>query len=515
MKSFMRINFVLAVVFSLGISTSVFAYDDVDGSPYKGAIMDLTELGVVQGYPNNLFLPEKEVSRAEFLKMAIETKGIMLDSSYQDCFPDVVDEWFAKYVCFSKNKGWVQGKADGNFDPHSTVTLAEAAKIVHRIFSDGAVIETINSKLETAEVWYVPYLDRYYELKIPQSLVDPMQLLDRAETAEILNRQIDEDLDREALIYNDFNFEADGVTVVTRLGYEYILDGGKVYFESYPADKLLPEAIAEKFRSLGNGIYSDGTRIYYRGEILSFTDAESFRVSGRYIFGNDGKIYGIAMYGEGITEVVGADYETFKGIFGEYDFLARDKNSIFSDTLKLEGSDPDSFEVLTEYVSYQGEGPGFRFARDKNQVYVISAWEGIRMGILEGADSQTFESVGGRVWKDKDGVFDVNGDQLAVDVATFDYSGGLQVPLIYEDRQWFGVLNFFKDKNGVYYYDPADDYVFKTLEKADPATFELVNEQFAKDAKDLFVYDFEVKDDVAVSSINVLENTSPEEFEAI
>lgn len=43
------------------------------------------------------------------------------ENLYENCFEDVEDEWFAPYVCYAKEKGWVTGYPDGTFKPENNV----------------------------------------------------------------------------------------------------------------------------------------------------------------------------------------------------------------------------------------------------------------------------------------------------------------------------------------------------------------------------------------------------------
>jgi uncharacterized repeat protein (TIGR01451 family) len=56
----------------------------------------------------------------------------------EGCFYDVHSEWFAMYVCTAKDHGMVQGYQDGMFHPERAVTFAEAASVIVRAY-DGNV----------------------------------------------------------------------------------------------------------------------------------------------------------------------------------------------------------------------------------------------------------------------------------------------------------------------------------------------------------------------------------------
>ena len=62
------------------------------------------------------------------MKVAVAASGNSAAGS--DCFSDVTDEWFAKYVCYAKTVGWVKGYSDSTFKPTQEITLIEALKIL-------------------------------------------------------------------------------------------------------------------------------------------------------------------------------------------------------------------------------------------------------------------------------------------------------------------------------------------------------------------------------------------------
>lgn len=118
-------------------------FPDVDyDHPNWVAIHTLKSLGIFEGYPDGSFGPDRPLNRAEL--MAILARPI-LDSpeakeelvkmglneeSLVNCFPDVGTQWYAYYVCFAKEIGWIEGYPDGNFRPGNFVVKAEAIKMI-------------------------------------------------------------------------------------------------------------------------------------------------------------------------------------------------------------------------------------------------------------------------------------------------------------------------------------------------------------------------------------------------
>ena len=127
---------VLALAMAFSFVASAASFPDVEPTSATGQAVDLlTGLNIVGGYPDGTFGPEKEITRAEFLKMLFITlngkddDGLFAGNS--DKFPDVSgDQWFAPYVNWGVQLGIIGGYPDGTFKPDNNVTVAEAAKMI-------------------------------------------------------------------------------------------------------------------------------------------------------------------------------------------------------------------------------------------------------------------------------------------------------------------------------------------------------------------------------------------------
>ena len=152
--------------------TEAFSFGDLTSAhdAYE-AILGLYELGVVAGYDDGNFYPDQTVNRAELLKILIEGQDITPDEDeYQGCFDDVGDEWFAKYVCYAKEQGWVEGYSDGNFYPGQTVNKVEALKMLLLAYGYDVEDEDVTGGMPYtdtwATAWYAPYIDTAFDLGI-------------------------------------------------------------------------------------------------------------------------------------------------------------------------------------------------------------------------------------------------------------------------------------------------------------------------------------------------------------
>jgi hypothetical protein len=129
----------LVLVLSLVLGTFSFAFadghlpEDVVGEDSETAVATLMALGVVNGYPDGTYKPERTVTRAEMAKLLVEAQGYgQLAAGATSTFPDVQGTWAESYVGFAASMGIVQGYPDGTFRPSQPMTVDEAMTMVIR-----------------------------------------------------------------------------------------------------------------------------------------------------------------------------------------------------------------------------------------------------------------------------------------------------------------------------------------------------------------------------------------------
>lgn len=129
-------------------------FSDVSSShPYIAAIRWGKESGVLSGYPDGTFQPNRTVNRAEFLKIVLAAEGDDVASASDPTgFRDVNENaWYAPYIRYAKQQGIVQGYPDGSFKPEQAVNFAEALKMAY-------VALEISGDASAGGAWYEPYL---------------------------------------------------------------------------------------------------------------------------------------------------------------------------------------------------------------------------------------------------------------------------------------------------------------------------------------------------------------------
>ncbi len=113
-------------------------FDDVDDDAwYAEAVNTLASLSIIDGVGNNRFDPERSITRAEFVTIAMRFTNGTLDG--ENIFPDVSEgAWYYDYVVGAIQYGWINGYPNGYFGPNDTITRAEVTAIVNRMLGRSA-----------------------------------------------------------------------------------------------------------------------------------------------------------------------------------------------------------------------------------------------------------------------------------------------------------------------------------------------------------------------------------------
>ena len=100
---FFLIFFQIGQVFALSFSDTSYSF-------YRDSIETLSNEGIISGFGDGTFGPEKTISRAELLKIFLKAKGTPIDTRDKTrCFPDVaVNMWYSAYICEAVKLGVVK-----------------------------------------------------------------------------------------------------------------------------------------------------------------------------------------------------------------------------------------------------------------------------------------------------------------------------------------------------------------------------------------------------------------------
>lgn len=159
-------NYSDAVWVTLTVSQpkSTLVYCDLEESSAHVAAISMTERGVMASAElagNYYFYPSTEVTRAEFLAMAMKTKGIHgSENTQKTVFADDGDipVGFRGYVNTAQRLGYVCGKLNESgelvFCPNDTITRYEAAVMLYNMSEvELPVIQPLFVDADTVPVW--------------------------------------------------------------------------------------------------------------------------------------------------------------------------------------------------------------------------------------------------------------------------------------------------------------------------------------------------------------------------
>ena len=133
----MHLKKILALVLAFACAFTMFAgaaFTDQADIKATDAVNMLSSLGVITGYTDGSYQPNKVVTRAEMAKMIFVVRNNKIDdSAYQSNYSkltDISNHWAKGYIKFCESQGIIAGKGNNKFDPDSPVTGVEAAKML-------------------------------------------------------------------------------------------------------------------------------------------------------------------------------------------------------------------------------------------------------------------------------------------------------------------------------------------------------------------------------------------------
>jgi hypothetical protein len=126
------LSFVLVLSLVLGSFGMAFAapMSDVAGEDFEEAVNVLTQLGVINGYPDGTYRPDNIVTRAEMAVIVVSALGLADYANGTSSFSDMGGHWSNGFVAYATSLGVIAGYPDGTFKPDKTVSYDEAATML-------------------------------------------------------------------------------------------------------------------------------------------------------------------------------------------------------------------------------------------------------------------------------------------------------------------------------------------------------------------------------------------------
>lgn len=159
----MKLKRIAAVILTVAAISSSAAYaadfTDIKGHWAEQTINALAEKGVVNGVTQTAFRPEGTVTRAEFLKMAMEASSIKpVDFRMGECLDAVAKDWFGGYLQSALDKGLIPSNMISNYSVDVVSKVDESGNFVSKAIYNGAFVGNLPiTREEMASVAQITY----------------------------------------------------------------------------------------------------------------------------------------------------------------------------------------------------------------------------------------------------------------------------------------------------------------------------------------------------------------------
>lgn len=243
----------LATVVFADTTKATGKFSDVSSDAvYAKAVETLSLMGVINGYPDGTFGPDKNVTRAEFTAMLMRILNygsLGSDSAEKLPFTDVLDSdssinWAIPNINTAYGMGIINGYEDSTFRPNNNVAYQEAVKMVVCTlgYTDVDVNVTpwySNFIAQAARLGITEYASQLGQVEKPASRACIAQMLYDSLDAEILQQGKPINNQKKKTILSDYLgyvrntgvISSNGETGLTRP--DANLDSGKIEIRAY------------------------------------------------------------------------------------------------------------------------------------------------------------------------------------------------------------------------------------------------------------------------------------------
>ncbi len=254
-------------------------------------IMRLAETGIINGYPDGGFYPERSITTAEFIKLIITLIGSPFDNSLNEILFD--GHWAAGYITLAHHLGIITDDELGaDFSPDKPITRGEMAKMLCKILElkeETELFPFSDSTDPHAAALYKEYIYRGVPVSHDVRLSLDNSAAKRCEAAALAARVLDYRKDRD-------NFKSAAVlenASVYQLNHEFeLVDLFRVLNREFISDFVLKTPYS----------YEDWIQIYRKSNIIHLEDFYASYLNCEYV--KNSGIYTLHLEYEADTEML-------------------------------------------------------------------------------------------------------------------------------------------------------------------------------------------------------------------
>lgn len=189
-----KVFLLLTFTFCMMIPQLSFAFSDVEGHWAEEAIQRANTIGIINGYEDNSFQPDHDMTRAELVTVMVKLLGLTTETDKY--IPDTTSkDWYYSNMKKAIYFGIIQGDEHGNVNPNSNVTREEAIVMMARAFQLKIEEPFVNEKFEddsTISEWarkeIMTFVKKQYIKGYEDHTIQPHKNITRAEIVTLLQR---------------------------------------------------------------------------------------------------------------------------------------------------------------------------------------------------------------------------------------------------------------------------------------------------------------------------------------
>ncbi|MCL6663474.1 S-layer homology domain-containing protein [Paenibacillus amylolyticus] len=173
-------------------------FSDISGNFAEEAIKNLTASGVLKGYADGTFGPNKKIIRAEFAIMAKRALGYTNSNAYVQEFKDFKQNaWYAEELLTALDSGITKGFTDGTYRPDVFIPREQAAVMIANVLEKNNLDKDVNEKIFMDDRDIIEWAKTSVYLLKTHKIVEgqnnlfyPKREITRAEAAVMIDRML-------------------------------------------------------------------------------------------------------------------------------------------------------------------------------------------------------------------------------------------------------------------------------------------------------------------------------------
>lgn len=165
-------------------------YSEVEWA--KEAIEFVKEKGWIQGRTKNKYEPKEYLTRAEFATIITRILELDTNNIEETSYKDISSHWAKKEIITLTKTGLIEGYTDGTYRPDKYITREEIAKVLSNLIEKNEENTAVNFKDVDLKRWSYKYIEKMVQNGIMKGYENntfrPNSNITRAEIAVVLER---------------------------------------------------------------------------------------------------------------------------------------------------------------------------------------------------------------------------------------------------------------------------------------------------------------------------------------